>query len=176
MLRLQTIPTSDVKENALFHALFLGIYSTSITAAYLYFKLPLIFHLSFISITLISVILPWYHFVHISKMSKQNALTIDKVRFVFLLSTLSYVFGFTLWNIEKLLCNELRSVRAAIGYPFRVLLELHGYWHLFASLATYGQIVTCQYAHYLASKRDDVDIVYYCYIPVIIAKNKSKTS
>lgn len=44
------------------------------------------------------------------------------------------LFAFALWNIDVHLCQQLRSIRLAIGQPMDAFLQLHAWWHLFTAL------------------------------------------
>ncbi|KJR88122.1 uncharacterized protein SPSK_07973 [Sporothrix schenckii 1099-18] len=43
--------------------------------------------------------------------------------------------GYGLWNIDRELCAQLRSVRAKMGLPWAWLLELHGWWHVLTAIS-----------------------------------------
>jgi dihydroceramidase len=42
-----------------------------------------------------------------------------------------------LWNIDVHLCSYVNGARRQLGYPFGVLLELHGWWHILTAIASY---------------------------------------
>lgn len=42
--------------------------------------------------------------------------------------------AFLVWNIDLEWCFELRRLRNAVGLPWALLLELHGWWHVLTAL------------------------------------------
>lgn len=153
-----------------FYKLFLTAFSLFVTVIYLFCGDPFFFHIAFATLTVVSALLPWYNFNRISNTSATNARIIKKLRFIFLLSTCAYIFGFTLWNIEQHVCNELRDWRNTVGHPVRIFGEFHAWWHLFAGYATYAQLVTSHYARFLVLKNNKVELKYVWFIPYIVPK------
>ncbi|EPE03254.1 alkaline phytoceramidase [Ophiostoma piceae UAMH 11346] len=52
-----------------------------------------------------------------------------------------FLVGFVLWNIDNVYCGHLRSWRHAVLLPWSVVLEGHGWWHIFTGLGAYYFIV-----------------------------------
>ena len=52
-------------------------------------------------------------------------------------------FAFLVWNIDLESCQELRSLREALGLPWAWLLELHGWWHILTAIgaAVYMELI-----------------------------------
>lgn len=48
----------------------------------------------------------------------------------------AFVGGFLIWNLDNIFCSEVRRLRRAIGLPWAVLLEGHGWWHLLTGIGT----------------------------------------
>ncbi|KAF2995145.1 hypothetical protein E8E14_003632 [Neopestalotiopsis sp. 37M] len=53
--------------------------------------------------------------------------------------------AFAVWNADLELCLPLRALRQHIGWPWQLLLELHGWWHILtaAGAAHMIQLVRC---------------------------------
>ncbi|KAF2667661.1 hypothetical protein BT63DRAFT_456961 [Microthyrium microscopicum] len=47
------------------------------------------------------------------------------------------VAGFTLWNIDLVMCSQLRAVRNYVGLPWAWLFELHGWWHILTAASAF---------------------------------------
>lgn len=45
------------------------------------------------------------------------------------------VVALIVWAVDLGLCPPLRQLRAAVGMPWAVLLELHGWWHILTAVA-----------------------------------------
>lgn len=56
-----------------------------------------------------------------------------------LIGIVSFGTGFAVWNVDNVFCSTLRAARDLVGYPWAVLLEGHGWWH----------ILTCEGVIYL---------------------------
>lgn len=50
-----------------------------------------------------------------------------------------FVMGFAIWNLDNVLCNQLRRWRRAVGLPWAVVLEGHAWWHLMTGLGRFAQ-------------------------------------
>lgn len=48
-----------------------------------------------------------------------------------------FAFGFFIWNLDNIYCSSLRSWRRTIGLPLGILLEGHGWWHIFTGFGIY---------------------------------------
>lgn len=47
-----------------------------------------------------------------------------------------FLGGFALWGLDNKYCGVLRSWRRELGLPWGVLLEFHGWWHIFTGYGT----------------------------------------
>lgn len=51
-------------------------------------------------------------------------------------------FGFLIWNLDNIFCSTIRYWRRSyLGLPLGILLEGHGWWHLFTGLGIYYFII-----------------------------------
>ncbi|KAJ9157579.1 Alkaline ceramidase 3 [Pleurostoma richardsiae] len=48
-----------------------------------------------------------------------------------------FLIGFTIWNLDNIYCHNLRRWRGQILLPGSIVLEGHGWWHIFTGLAYY---------------------------------------
>merc|ERR1712000_674608 len=53
---------------------------------------------------------------------------------------LVFVGGFMIWNLDNAFCTEIRRLRRAVGLPWAILLEGHGWWHLMTGVGAYYYI------------------------------------
>lgn len=59
--------------------------------------------------------------------------TIDK----FVPGIALFLIGFGLWNLDNIYCSYLRDMRNYVQLPWSILLEGHGWWHIFTGLGAY---------------------------------------
>lgn len=45
--------------------------------------------------------------------------------------------AFTIWNLDTILCDQLRNVREAVPYPVTVLLQGHFWWHIMSGFGVH---------------------------------------
>jgi dihydroceramidase len=57
----------------------------------------------------------------------------------------SGLFGYFLWNIDFHLCFYVTSVKRYVGLPWGLLLELHGWWHIFTGIGAYVGMALTEY-------------------------------
>lgn len=57
----------------------------------------------------------------------------------------SAVFGYFLWNIDVYCCPQLTWLKRSIGLPFGMLLELHGWWHVWTGIGAYVFMALVEY-------------------------------
>ncbi|WFD32646.1 hypothetical protein MSPP1_003695 [Malassezia sp. CBS 17886] len=61
-----------------------------------------------------------------------------------LVGTGVFLLGFFVWNIDNIYCGWLRGMRDAVGYPWAVLLEGHGWWHILTCTGAYLILLACE--------------------------------
>lgn len=61
-----------------------------------------------------------------------------RIRALVTFATWCALVGYAIWNIDVHFCPELTRWKRAVGMPFGVLLELHGYWHILTAIAAYA--------------------------------------
>lgn len=52
-----------------------------------------------------------------------------------------FLVGFFIWNMDNIFCGHLRDVRNTILLPWAVMLEGHGWWHIFTGTGAYYFII-----------------------------------
>lgn len=52
-----------------------------------------------------------------------------------------FLVGFSIWILDNVFCAHLRSARNTILLPWAILLEGHGWWHIFTGLGAYYFII-----------------------------------
>ncbi|KAF2096414.1 alkaline ceramidase, partial [Rhizodiscina lignyota] len=91
---------------------------------------------------------------------------------------LSVIIGFFIWNLDNIYCSTLRRWRREIGLPWGIVLEGHGWWHLFTGLGAYYNLTWGVYLRYcLKGMQDEVEVVWpslFTSVPVVIRKSKAK--
>jgi hypothetical protein len=53
-----------------------------------------------------------------------------------------FLTGFFIWNMDNIYCRYLKTARNHILLPWSVLLEGHGWWHIFTGLGRHIWPVT----------------------------------
>jgi len=52
-----------------------------------------------------------------------------------------FLGGFGIWGLDRVYCSKIRRWRHAIGLPWGILLEGHGWWHIMTGIGSYLYIV-----------------------------------
>lgn len=55
-----------------------------------------------------------------------------------------FVLAFAVWNVDNIFCAQLRQLRHKVGFPFALLLEGHGWWHIGTGYGAYMVIASSQ--------------------------------
>ncbi|KOS13931.1 ypc1-alkaline ceramidase [Malassezia pachydermatis] len=58
--------------------------------------------------------------------------------------TILFLVGFTIWNLDNIFCGHLRAMREVVGYPLAILLEGHGWWHIFTGYGAYHLLIATE--------------------------------
>ncbi|KZZ97276.1 Ceramidase [Ascosphaera apis ARSEF 7405] len=73
----------------------------------------------------------------------------------------SFLGGFLFWNIDNHLCGTLRRWRHAVGLPWGLFLEGHGYWHIMTGIGAYMYIVWGIWLrHCLNGRQDEYEFIW----------------
>jgi dihydroceramidase len=60
--------------------------------------------------------------------------------------------AYGLWNIDVNFCGTLTRWKHALGMPWGIALEFHGYWHILTSITAYNSMAIIEY---LTSQSDE---------------------
>ncbi|KAF2745448.1 alkaline phytoceramidase [Sporormia fimetaria CBS 119925] len=71
------------------------------------------------------------------------------------MGTASGLFGYFLWSIDFHLCPYVTAVKRSVGLPWGMLLELHGWWHIFTGIGAYIGMALVEYLVTLEEGRTD---------------------
>lgn len=52
-----------------------------------------------------------------------------------------FLTGFFLWNMDNIYCRYLKTARNHILLPWSIVLEGHGWWHLFTGLGKQNNLL-----------------------------------
>ncbi|KIX07955.1 uncharacterized protein Z518_02609 [Rhinocladiella mackenziei CBS 650.93] len=73
----------------------------------------------------------------------------------------SFALGFLIWNLDRAFCSTIRGWRREIGLPWGILLEGHGWWHIFTGIAQYFNLTWSIWLRYcFDGKQDEVELVW----------------
>ncbi|OHE98146.1 alkaline phytoceramidase [Colletotrichum orchidophilum] len=74
---------------------------------------------------------------------------------------ISIAIGFLTWNLDNIFCSQLRRWRRELGLPWGVLLEGHGWWHLFTGIACYINVTYGLWLRYCRDgKKEEVVLAW----------------
>jgi dihydroceramidase len=99
----------------------LTVTTISTTVLYLYVANPNILFITF-GILLLAVLI--VNLLKKPSMSPDNEI-ISKMKWI---GIPLLVFGFACWILDRHFCGTFQAWREAIGQPWAILLELHGWW------------------------------------------------
>lgn len=129
----------------------LGLFSLAlfITAYYHLSKNPVFHQVAFASTTAATVFRGMYIMEAqlrpaIRKRSQDTARADKLMKQMWMLAATgisAFLIGFGIWNLDNIYCHHLRRMRDYIMLPWAIVLEGHGWWHLFTGLGAYYFIV-----------------------------------
>ncbi|EMD01248.1 hypothetical protein BAUCODRAFT_29697 [Baudoinia panamericana UAMH 10762] len=97
--------------------------------------------------------------------------------FMILVGLSIFLGGFAIWTLDNKYCLTLRSWRRALGLPWGVLLEGHGWWHLMTGTGAYFYIVWGIWLrHCLNGKQDEYELIWpslFTTIPRVMRRERS---
>ena len=111
-----------------------------ITVVYLWNGNPVFHQVAYASIQLVSTIRVVYLLqnkssaLNTTQLGKQRKKEIQRL---YLFGTVIFLTGFAVWNVDNIFCYQLRQARNKVGYPWAVLLEGHGWWHVLTGWGAY---------------------------------------
>ncbi|CAG8945338.1 unnamed protein product [Penicillium salamii] len=66
-----------------------------------------------------------------------------------------FLGGFFIWNLDNIFCSEIRRMRRAVGLPWGLFLEGHGWWHVMTGIGAYLYIVWGIWLRHCLNNRQD---------------------
>ncbi|KAJ3131437.1 hypothetical protein HK100_006369 [Physocladia obscura] len=160
---------SNQNNGLLAFALF--VYAAVVTAMYLYLNNPVFHEVAYGILAAILFLLPPVQISYIKSNYSQHATKISNLWKIYVYGAFSFLAGFAIWGIDNNFCETLRGVRVNIGYPLRVLLEFHLWWHLGTALGTYSSVILITYLRHLALGREDIYVRWvFGVFPVLTSK------
>ncbi|KNE65344.1 hypothetical protein AMAG_10986 [Allomyces macrogynus ATCC 38327] len=95
-------------------------------------------------------------------------------RALFVRALFAYAGAFALWNADTLLCRHLSPIKHALGWPFRGLLELHAWWHVFGGYACYLGVMYAAAVRF-GARGVDVDVrIWRAVVPYVVPRIDEK--
>lgn len=119
--------------------IFLG--AMALTIIYIIFRNPTIHQAAYGALN-VTIIIKNVKLVY-NTISDRQALY--NLNWILALGVSEFLFGWLLWNLDIHFCDYWRSLRRAIGLPFGMLFEGHGWWHLFTGLGVYSYLIYLEY-------------------------------
>ena len=103
--------------------LFLLFFCASFTAIYLYTREPLFHQVVYVSCVVLTL--------HLSRLELARVQHPDASRMLWT-AFISVLVAAVLWLVDNTFCGTLRQARSLVPFPFDALLQLHGWWHMYA--------------------------------------------
>ncbi|GIK03137.1 hypothetical protein Aspvir_007206 [Aspergillus viridinutans] len=66
-----------------------------------------------------------------------------------------FLGGFLIWNLDNRFCPTLRRWRRAVGLPWGIFLEGHGWWHVMTGIGAYLYIIWGIWLRHCLNKRQE---------------------
>ncbi|KAF7131249.1 hypothetical protein CNMCM5793_004378 [Aspergillus hiratsukae] len=73
-----------------------------------------------------------------------------------------FLGGFLIWNLDNRFCPTIRRWRRAVGLPWGIFLEGHGWWHVMTGIGAYLYIIWGIWLRHCLNKRQEE---YYLWWP-----------
>ncbi|KAI9106149.1 ceramidase-domain-containing protein [Phlyctochytrium arcticum] len=141
--------------------------------SYAVLKTPIIFQAMFIVLTLVQLVTGLINLRKLRKTHPKEAVTLGLLTAACVAIILT---AFALWNTDQLHCGAIQHHRNEIGYPFRIGLELHAWWHLLSGYSGYLGVVAAQYCRLLVLGRTDIQLKFLGGILPVCAIKSPKSS
>ncbi|KAJ5972219.1 uncharacterized protein N7479_002137 [Penicillium vulpinum] len=97
--------------------------------------------------------------------------TLKTMWFMVIYGLSMFLGGFFIWNLDNVFCSEIRRVRRAVGLPWGLFLEGHGWWHIMTGIGAYLYITWGIWLrHCLNDRQDEYHLrwVHFWQIPEVI--------
>ncbi|KAJ3036812.1 Alkaline ceramidase 3 [Rhizophlyctis rosea] len=149
----------------------LTAFTIFICGSYLYLNSPAFFQISFGILVCVQVWAAMRNVMTLSHTLPQQSKILGRL---LLTGVASMLLAFALWCTDQSHCSHIQEQRNKVGYPFRVVMELHAWWHLLTGFAGYLSVMGSQYGRALALGRTDVGVGLLCgFLPVNVVRGES---
>ena len=144
----------------------------TLTVLYLVFRNPTIHQAAYGALN-VTIIIKNVRLVY-STIKDKAALS--NLNWTLVLGVSEFLFAWFLWNMDIHFCDYWRSWRRSIGLPWGMLLEGHGWWHLFTGLGVYSYLIYLEYlrAFQLGLEKKYVFVWKFGFLPVIELSDEAK--
>lgn len=110
----------------------------------------------------------------------QLVVPVQKTRFklykLLIFSFSLFIFGFFIWNLDNIFCSNLIFLRRNyLGLPLGVLLEGHGWWHVFTGLGIYYFVVYNMILSTYMRNEGDLYTIKRNYFLIEVERKKQKS-
>ncbi|KAI9619423.1 hypothetical protein H4Q26_014185 [Puccinia striiformis f. sp. tritici PST-130] len=120
------------------------IYSSGVTAIYLWYPNPVFHQTAFAAISLITTSRSVYISLSAPERTyREKKNKSDGIRYS-LGGTIMFIIGFLIWNIDNLYCDRISQLKEYLGTPWSFIIEGHAWWHLATGTGTYLNAVGTQ--------------------------------
>lgn len=113
-----------------------------LTAVYLHFKNPTIHQAAYGLLNALIIIQSY----RLTRTYVKDPAVLKDFDYMLVSGLCQFLFGYFLWNLDIHFCDFWRSLRHTVGLPYGLILEGHGWWHLFTGSGVYFYL---QYLEYL---------------------------
>ncbi|KAJ3076377.1 Alkaline ceramidase 3 [Podochytrium sp. JEL0797] len=169
--QLRVFPETNIHNHRLIAIL--AVYAIAITAMYLNIQNPVFQEAGFGVLVAIQVLTPPRQFERMMASSKL-ATHVPELVILYWSGIACYLIGFALWNVDNGFCEHLRSIRGQVGYPLRVVFELHVWWHLGTAMGTYIMALLVTFMRQIALGREDIRVAWVGGVLPVLEKYQSK--
>ncbi|KAJ3264468.1 Alkaline ceramidase 3 [Chytriomyces hyalinus] len=166
---LRVFPETNRNNHRLAVGLFL--YSAAVTAMYLRLNNPVFHEVCYGIIAAILFLTPAAHIRHMNRNYPQYSDKISGLWNLYWYSVMSYLMGFCIWGVDNNFCEVLRGIRAQVGYPWRIVFELHLFWHFGTAVGSYASVMVITYLRLLATGRTDVYLKWMWGVFPLVSSN-----
>ncbi|KAJ5138662.1 Ceramidase [Penicillium bovifimosum] len=97
--------------------------------------------------------------------------TLKTMWFMVIYGLSMFLGGFFIWNLDNVFCGQMRRMRRAVGLPWGIFLEGHGWWHIMTGIGAYLYITWGIWLrHCLNNKQEDYHLrwAHFWRIPEVI--------
>ena len=147
------------------------IYSVLVTLIYIENRDPLFHEFAYGCTVILFFGAPIYQ---MNRLATEYSSRIPRLARMFATNALVFLAGFALWNIENRYCVVFREIKTSVGYPLRLVFELHSWWHFMTGYGSYGMVVHLQVMHALVHSTPNVDFKYVWGVPVVVDNRGSE--